>query len=176
MKKEDCFYLGKIVKPFSFKGELVLFLDVDNIENYIDMEFVYLEIKDKLIKYEINNLRLQGNKMVCQFKDVTQEESNMLIGKEMYMPLEFLPKLSGNKFYFHEVIGFNVEDKEKGNIGIIKEIYDNTVQPIMSIDDNGREILIPIINNVVKNVDRGKRLITIEAPQGLIDIYLEEKE
>jgi 16S rRNA processing protein RimM len=176
MKKEDCFYLGKIVKPFSFKGELVLFFDVDDIENYIDLEFVYLEIKDKLIKYEINNLRLQGNKMVCQFKDVTKEESNMLIGKEMYLPLEFLPKLSGNKFYFHEVIGFNVQDKEKGNIGVIKEIYDNTVQPIMSIDDNGKEILIPIINNVVKNVDRENKLISIEAPQGLIDIYLEEKE
>jgi 16S rRNA processing protein RimM len=48
MKKEDCFYLGKIVKPFSFKGELVLFFDVDDIENYIDLEFVYLGNKRQI--------------------------------------------------------------------------------------------------------------------------------
>ena len=42
MKKENCFYLGKIVKPFSYKGELVLFLDVDDIYTYKDLSYLYI--------------------------------------------------------------------------------------------------------------------------------------
>ncbi|MBQ9313373.1 MAG: 16S rRNA processing protein RimM [Bacteroidales bacterium] len=173
MTKEDCFYLGRIVKPFSYKGELVLFFDVDNPEEYLDLEYVYIEINKRLVKYEIESMRPHSNKMVARFKDLMEDEATLLVGKDMYLPLEFLPKLEGNKFYFHEVIGFSVEDKTKGNIGSIKEIYDNMTQPIMVLDFDGKEILIPIIDRVIKEVDREHRLIKIEAPEGLIDIYLE---
>ncbi|MBQ9254151.1 MAG: 16S rRNA processing protein RimM [Bacteroidales bacterium] len=173
MTKEDCFYLGRIVKPFSYKGELVLFFDVDNPEEYLDLEYVYIEINKRLVKYEIESMRPHSNKMVARFKDLMEDEANLLVGKDMYLPLEFLPKLEGNKFYFHEVIGFSVEDKTKGSIGTIKEIYDNMTQPIMVLDFYGKEVLIPIIDRVIKEVDREHRLIKIEAPEGLIDIYLE---
>ncbi|MCH3924448.1 MAG: ribosome maturation factor RimM [Bacteroidales bacterium] len=176
MEKKDCFYLGKVVKNFSFKGELVLFFDVDSLENYLDLELLYIEIKGRLVPYKIKTLRIHGNKVVVLFEDLTPEEANILIGKDLYLPLDFLPELSGNQFYFHEVIGFNVKDLEYGDIGTIKEIYDNTVQPIFSIDYNGKEILIPIIDSVIKKVDREQKLITIQAPQGLIDVYLGEEE
>ena len=87
--------------------------------------------------------------------------------------MERLPKLEGNKFYFHEIIGFNVVDEEKGNIGKIREIYDNMTQPIMAIDFGEKEILIPLIDEVIKQVDRQNKTIHIKAPQGLIDIYLD---
>ncbi len=172
MTKQDCFYLGRVAKPFSFKGELVLFFDVDNIEEYLDLDFVYIDVNKRLVKYNIASIRPHANKVVVRFADVTVEESNLLVGKDLYLPLEMLSKLEGNKFYFHEVIGYNVIDEEKGNIGVVKEIYDNTTQPIMSIDNNGKEILMPIIDEVIKEVDRENKVIKIKAPQGLIDIYL----
>lgn len=173
MTKQDCFYLGRIAKPFSYKGELILFFDVDEPSDYLDLDFVYIEINKRLVKYEIESLRPHANKVVVRFKDVTVEESNVLIGKDLYLPLDRLPKLEGNKFYFHEVIGFNVIDEEKGNIGTIREIYDNMTQPIMAIDFGEKEILIPLIDEVIKQVDRSNKAIHIKAPQGLIDIYLD---
>ncbi len=173
MTKQDCFYLGRIAKPFSYKGELILFFDVDEPSDYLDLDFVYIEINKRLVKYEIESLRPHANKVVARFKDVTVEESNVLIGKDLYLPLDRLPKLEGNKFYFHEVIGFNVIDEEKGNIGTIREIYDNMTQPIMAIDFGEKEILIPLIDEVIKQVDRSNKAIHIKAPQGLIDIYLD---
>lgn len=173
MTKQDCFYLGRIAKPFSYKGELILFFDVDEPSDYLDLDFVYIEINKRLVKYEIESLRPHANKVVVRFKDVTVEESNVLIGKDLYLPLERLPKLEGNKFYFHEIIGFNVIDEEKGNIGTIREIYDNMTQPIMAIDFGEKEILIPLIDEVIKQVDRSNKAIHIKAPQGLIDIYLD---
>ncbi len=172
MTKQDCFYLGRVAKPFSYKGELVLFFDVDEPLEYLELKFVYIEINKRLVKYDIESLRPHSNKMVARFQDVTVEESNALVGKDLYLPLDMLPKLEGNKFYFHEVIGFKVEDEEKGAIGVINEIFDNMTQPIMSINYNGKEILIPIIDEVIKKVDRENKTIYIKAPQGLIDIYL----
>lgn len=173
MTKQDCFYLGRIAKPFSYKGELVLFFDVDEPSDYFDLDFVYIEINKRLVKYEIESIRPHANKVVVRFKDVTVEESNVLVGKDLYLPLERLPKLEGNKFYFHEIIGFNVIDEEKGNIGTIREIYDNMTQPIMAIDFGEKEILIPLIDEVISQVDRANKTIHIKAPQGLIDIYLD---
>ncbi|MGP1515428.1 MAG: ribosome maturation factor RimM [Bacteroidales bacterium] len=172
MKKENCFYLGKIVKPFSYKGELVLFLDVDDIHTYKDLSYLYIEINKRLVQYDISSFRYHGNKVVVTFKEIDFEQASLLVGKEMYLPLDFLPKLSGNQFYFHEVIGFKVIDEKEGNIGRIKEIIDNTTQPIMNINFNDKEILIPLIDEILNKVDRENRTMYIHAPEGLIDIYL----
>ncbi len=171
MKKEDCYYLGRIVKPFSYKGELVLFFDVDNIYEYEGLEYVYIEINNRLVKYNIETFRLHGNKVVVTFEDLSPEEANVLVGKELYLPLSFLPELEGNQFYFHEVIGFEVVDKEKGNIGKIKEFID-TNQTIMIIENGEKEILIPVVDEVIDRLDRDAKTMYITAPDGLIDIYL----
>ncbi|MBQ7984188.1 MAG: 16S rRNA processing protein RimM [Bacteroidales bacterium] len=172
MTKDECFYLGKIVKPFSYKGELVVFFDVDDVQKYENLDSLYIEINKRLVEYTISSIRYHGNKFVVKFNDVTAEESEALVGKDLYLPLSMLPPLTGNQFYFHEVIGFEVADKEKGNIGHITDIIDNTTQPIMFIDHGGKEILIPLVDDIIKSVDREKRIINIQAPDGLIDIYL----
>ena len=85
--------------------------------------------------------------------------------------MSFLPELEGNQFYFHEVIGFEVIDKEKGNIGKIKEFID-TNQTIMIIENGEKEILIPVVDEVIDRLDRDAKTMYITAPDGLIDIYL----
>ena len=88
------------------------------------------------------------------------------------MPLEFLPKLEGDKFYFHEVTGFTVEDVNFGKVGVIKGINDTTAQALFEIDREGVEILIPMNDEFIKKVDRKKKIILVETPEGLIDLYL----
>lgn len=172
MKKEDCFYLGKISKPFGYKGEVNVFLDVDFPEEYSELEEVYVEINKRLVLYEIASIRIQTNKAVVKFTDVTNEDVSRLVGKSLYLPLECLPELEGNNFYFHEIIGFEVEDEQKGMIGKIVGVYENTPQPLLSIEFEGKEILMPAIDSIIKQVDRSKKLMRINAPQGLIDLYI----
>ena len=66
-----------------------------------------------------------------------------------------------------------MEDKSFGPIGIIKEISDQGAQAIFQIDHEGTEVLIPITDNFVKKVDRKKKTILVETPEGLIDLYLQ---
>lgn len=172
MDIKDCFYLGKVVKPFSFKGDLVLFFDVDEPEEYSELDGVYIEINKVLVLYPIETIRIKGNKATVRFENMTEEDSLKLIGKNLYLPIELLPKLEGNKFYFHEIIGFKVIDKEKGDIGIIESVIEYPAQPLFSIIFNGKEILIPIIDSVIEKVDREAKIMYINAPVGLVDLYL----
>lgn len=172
MDVKDCFYLGKVVKPFSFKGDLVLFFDVDEPEEYSELDGVYIEINKVLVLYPIETIRIKGNKATVRFENMTEDDSLKLIGKDLYLPMELLPELEGNKFYFHEIIGFKVIDKEKGDIGTIESVIDYPAQPLFSIIFNGKEILMPIIDSVIEKVDREAKIMYINAPVGLVDLYL----
>ena len=174
MQKEDCFYLGKIVKKYSFKGELLVKLDTDDPIIYTKMESVFIDKNKNLIPFFIERSSLHKSTLLrVKFEDIDNEEdADKLLKSELYLPLEFLPQLTGNKFYYHEIFGFEAEDLSFGLIGIIKGVNDSTNQAILEIDRNGSEILIPLIDDFIKSVDREQKKIILKVPEGLIDIYL----
>lgn len=174
MTKDECYYLGRVTKPFGFKGEMVLFLDVDSPDDYATLDSVFVEMKNGLVPYFIKSLRINGNKAVVLFEDLTAEQAAALAGHDMYLPLDLLPKLTGNQFYFHEVKGFRVVDDQYGDVGVIESIIEYPAQPLFQIMNGTTEILIPVIDQVIKEVDRDNKTIYISAPNGLIDLYMSE--
>ena len=172
MQQKDCYQLGKITKPFGYKGQVIFFLDVDSPEEYSELDSVFVEVKGSLIPYFIKEIIINGNKATVTFEDLTADEAKALVGCDLYLPLEMLPKLTGNKFYFHEVIGWKVIDSEKGDIGNIVSFIEFPAQPLFQIMKNDKEILIPVIDQIIKKVDRESQSIFIEAPNGLIDLYI----
>ena len=176
MRKEDCFYLGKIVRKHSFKGQVVAKLDTDEPELYKNLESVFVALSNDLVPFFIEESLLQkGNQLRIQFEDVeSEEDADAILGAELYLPLEFLPKLKGNKFYFHEIIGFDIEDVNYGYVGVITGVNDSSAQPLFEIDSNGVAVFIPMIDDFIKKVDRDNNKIIVESPAGLIDLYLNQ--
>src|SRR5690606_17776733 len=95
-----------------------------------------------------------------------------VMGSEIYLPLKFLPKLKGNKFYYHEVIGFAMEDKLHGPIGIIQSINDSTAQALFEVEKGDKQLLIPVRDEIILKVDRENKTIFVDTPEGLVDLYL----
>lgn len=176
MHKEDCFYLGKIVRKHSFKGEVVAKLDTDEPELYQNLESVFVALGNNLVPFFIETISLQkGNQLRIRFEDIENEaDADAIMGVELYLPLKFLPKLTGNKFYFHEIINFDIEDVNYGYIGVITGINDSSAQPLFEVNANGTEVFIPMIDNFIKKVDRENNKIIVETPEGLIDLYLNQ--
>lgn len=174
MEKKDFYFLGKITKTSGYHGNLVFFFDVDDIRFYADLKAVFIEINKDLIPFAIKELQLKGNNSAfVTLEEVTSEdEARNLVGFDLYLPLSFLPPLTGNKFYYHEVIGFQVIDQASGNIGIIENIFDQSGNAIFVILNDGKEILIPIIDEIIKKIDRENRSIEVKTPEGLLEIYL----
>ncbi len=174
MQKQDCFYLGKIVRKYSFKGELLIKLDTDQPELYENLDAVFIFVGNSLIPFFIESSQLHKSDLLrIKFEDVTTEEdADSLLKSNVYLPLELLPKLEGNQFYFHEVLGFKMIDSNFGTIGVIKGINDSTAQSLFEIDREGIEVLIPMNDEFIKEVNRKNKTILVETPEGLIDLYL----
>ncbi|MCK0179659.1 ribosome maturation factor RimM [Flavobacteriaceae bacterium S0862] len=173
MKKEDCFYLGKIVKKYSFKGELLAKLDTDQPELYEHLDAMFVQVRNNLIPFFIESSQLHKSELLrIKFEEVdTEADADALLKSELYLPLEFLPKLEGNKFYFHEVIGFKITDKNFGEVGTVRAINDSTAQALFEVDRYGIEILIPMNDEFIVEVNRETKTILVETPEGLIDLY-----
>lgn len=174
MKKEDCFYLGRIVKKYSFKGEVLAKLDTDQPELYENLDAVFLSYRNTLVPYFIESSQLHKSDLLrIKFEDIeTEAAADTLLKSELYLPLELLPKLEGNKFYYHEVIGFKIKDVEFGEVGTIVAINDSTAQALFEVDRDGIEILIPMNDEFIKEINRKTKTITVQTPPGLIDLYL----
>ncbi len=174
MRKKDCFYLGKIAKKFSFKGEVLVYLDTDEPEMYTELESMFVETNGHLVPFFIERSSIHREKFLrTKFEDMeSEEEADTIIGKDVYLPLTMLPKLEGNKFYYHEVVGFDAIDQRLGNFGTVLRILDNGVQALFEVQKDEAIILIPLIDEFIVEVNRKNKSNLFNTPEGLIDLYL----
>ena len=175
MRKEDCFYLGKVVSKYSYKGEVLVKIDTDEPEIYENMESVLIAMKGgNLVPFFIDRCRLHKSQLLrIDFEDVKDEPSaDRIMGHELYLPLAMLPKLEGDKFYYHEIVGFQVEDAEHGNIGIITGVNDTTSQAIFEVEKDGKQILIPMTDDIFAGLNREMKIVNVTTPDGLVALYL----
>ena len=173
MDINSCYQLGYVIKPHGLNGDVSIFIDADNPQDYGKLESVFIQLDNQLIPFFITKIKLSGNKAIMSLEESNNIDSaSQLKGAGLYLPLTSLPRLDKNQFYFHEIIGFTVQDKNFGEVGIIKSINDSTAQSLFEIDRNGIEILIPMNDEFILKVDRANKTILVETPEGLIDLYM----
>lgn len=170
----DYYFLGKIIKPHGYDGKVSVYFDTDEPELYSELKMVFIGINNSPVPYFISYLNMNSNKAIVKFQDIDNfEEADLLSGKGMFLPLSTLPVLSGNKFYYHEIEGFTIIDKVYGTVGKVKEVLDYSSQAVMQVFNGDKEVLIPVNQQIILNVNREKKEISIQAPDGLIQLYLE---
>lgn len=174
MLKSDCFYLGKIVSKYSFKGEVLVKLDTDDPQIYENMESVFVSLGNNLIPFFIDRCRLHKSDLLrIDFEEVkTESDADRIMGSALYLPLNMLPKLTGDKFYFHEVIGFTLLDSLHGDIGVVESVNDSTAQALFEVKKGDKQLLIPITDEIITKVDRANSTISVTTPEGLVALYL----
>ena len=168
MNIQDCFYLGEIVSKFSFKGEVLLKLDSDEID-LKKIKTIFLSINGSIVPYSIDNIKIHKSSLLrIKLENIDSEEkANKILKIKTYLPIKDLPKLNGNKFYYHEIINFTVFDLNLGKIGKVEEVNDQTLQPIIIVDNGKRKIMIPLVDDFLIDLDRNKKTLTFDLPEGL---------
>ena len=173
MTKNDCFFFGKITKTHGLKGELTVKLDVANPEDFKDLRYLMIEDRGNLIPYFIENQKINGDKMIIQLQDVKKvEQAVAFMGKAVFLPNEFMPELEDDDFYYKEIVGFKMIDALKGEIGEISDVLEYPTQAVIQVMKDGKESLIPIHDDIIQKVDKKAKILTVKAPEGLIDMYL----
>ncbi|MBF9255242.1 16S rRNA processing protein RimM [Pontibacter sp. 172403-2] len=173
MNQDACFLLGHIVKTHGTKGQVVAFFDVDYPEDYDDLESVFLEQQGRLIPFFIDSMEPQPKgRYIIRFEDIkTMEQAEALRGTSLYLPLDELPELEDDQFYFHDVIGYTVVDENHGRLGTVKEFYDLPQQQLMSMNYLDQEMLIPVMDEILLRADHEARELHVKLPEGLLEVY-----
>ncbi|MBN7809396.1 16S rRNA processing protein RimM [Algoriphagus sp. H41] len=176
MNKDQCFQVGRIAKVHGLRGEVNVVLDVDYPEDYEGLEHLFLEQKGRLVPFFLEHFVIQpGGKALAKFEELdTIESVENLVGAEAFLPLTELPQLEDDQYYYHELVGFEVIDQTLGLIGPVQVIYDLETQDLLGVIHQGKEVLIPIQDGIISQVDKAAKKVFCQLPEGLLDIYLED--
>jgi 16S rRNA processing protein RimM len=172
---EECYQLGNVIKTHGLKGEVAILIDADIPENYKNLESVFIEINGKLVPFFIESLNLQGDKAIVKFEEIENIDDAMpLVSSNLFLPLKSLPKLAKGKYYFHELPGLSVFEGET-LIGTVTGVVDMPNGDLLTVDHDGTEMLIPLMDEIVTLVDVSAKRVEVTLPPGLLELYLEGK-
>jgi 16S rRNA processing protein RimM len=175
MTQDNCFLLGKITKPYSFKGEVVFWMDVDDSAPYESVDTLWLPQQDILVPYAVESLRRNKDRFVVRLADVNSEAAaKQLSGKDVWLPLAEMAPMEDGKFYFHEVQGWTAIDRSSGEaVATIVHVVDQGAYPMLEVEfDNGNQGFIPLPDHVKVDVKREEQQLVLDLPEGLLDVYL----
>jgi 16S rRNA processing protein RimM len=171
MEISECFKVGYILKPHGLKGEVTVSLDADLPQDFAAVQTVFLQLGHQLVPYFIQAVSLKGDKAFVKFEDVnTIEGAEEISKKAIFLPKSERPKSGRGEFYDDEITGFAVEDVTHGDIGKIIDIMSAGTNRLFVLDRDGKEILIPVNSPFVRGINKSKKKITVQLPDGFLDI------
>lgn len=169
IRKEEVFKIGVINKPHGIKGE-VSFTFTDDIFDRVDCDYLILLMDGILVPFFMEEYRFRSDTMaLVKFEGIdTAEQARRFTNVEVYFPKKFMDEqedvTSWNFF-----IGFRVEDVHHGYLGEITNVDDTTLNVLFAIEKDGEELLLPAHEEFIISLDREKKVMKVNVPDGLIE-------
>jgi 16S rRNA processing protein RimM len=171
MDIKDYYKAGFIMRPHGLKGEVTISLEADSPADWESIETVMIDVKGRLLPYFITSVSIKGNKGYLKLDEVDNPEvAGQLKGCSLFLLKETRPKLERGDFYSDEIIGFEVEDEFLGLLGEVKTIELAGVTRFIIVNYNGKEVMIPAHQPLLKSINKSKKKITVSLPDGFLDI------
>jgi len=159
--------IGYFSKPHGLKGHLVLFTELDFDES---MNVVFIDSKGSQAPYFIEEMTEFNKGFLVKLEGINDvNAAGLLKNKEVLADDKFV--IEEDEFEF---TGYTLIDQQKGEIGVIEGLEGSDGNPLLNIVKNGKEILLPFAGDLIVKVLKGKKQLFYNAPEGLIDMYLEE--
>jgi 16S rRNA processing protein RimM len=170
MEVKDYFKIGYVAKTHGLKGEVTLMLGPD-CPDLQDLKSIFIESQNQIVPYFIENVSVKGVKAYIKFEDInTQEQAYSLKGSSIYLPKTDRPKLARGEFYNDEVLGFEVADTEEGPLGYVVEVQEAGPNRYLIVKYLNKDVMIPLNGPFIKSVNKSKKKISVELPNGFLQI------
>lgn len=172
IRQDEVYRIGKIGKAHGVKGEVSIHID-DDVFDRVDADYLVLDIDGILVPFYMEEYRFRSDETVLmKFCDIdTMEQARELTGAEVYFPHNLSENDEGG-LSWAAINGFTLNDQQTGKtVGTITAIDDSTINTLFEVErPDGSNILVPAAEDLITDIDTDKRVITIDIPEGLLDI------
>ncbi|MBS9338451.1 ribosome maturation factor RimM [Fructobacillus sp. M2-14] len=172
MDKTNYFKIGTIVNTHGIRGELKVKAITDFAEErFAKGAVIYRKDNSGYIKENMEKARMHKGMWLITFAGVTNiNDVEPFKGQDLFVSEEDRDDLEDGEYYYSEIIGCEVQDEEGEVIGTVKEIMETGANDVWIVKRaSGKDALIPVIPDVVKDVNVEKQTIVIDVLEGLLD-------
>ena len=183
ISRDSIYKIGVIGKPHGVKGEVTFNFD-DDIFDRTDAEYLILDVDGILVPFFMEEYRFKNDETaLMKFEDIdTQEQARTLTGCDVFFPREKAEEAEGEAS-LSQLVGFTLvnagendaataNEEEAGTpIGTICAIDDSTANLLMEVETpDGRQLLIPMSDDLITDIDQQGRRLVMRIPDGLLDL------
>ena len=160
--------IGKIVNAVGLKGEVKVYNYSDSIDIYETAGSLYVGER----KADIESVRPHKNTVILKLSVISDRNSAEAVkGEDVFITENDLPKLPEGQYYVRDIIGMEVGDELGNVLGQVKDVIQNTAQDIFEIRrPDGKDLLIPNVDEFVLKIDMQERHITVRLIDGMLDL------
>ncbi|MDO9529549.1 MAG: ribosome maturation factor RimM [Syntrophales bacterium] len=165
----DLFEIGKIVKPHGLGGRMkvILYLESNTILESLKEVYVGLEKQETNLK-KIKNIKISKKHFLLELEGVENiVAASALVGCQVLVPSEKLEKLSGDEYYWRDIIGLEVVTEDGEIIGRVESILPTGSNDVYVCTSEEKEILLPAIADVVRKIDIKNGRMVVRLLKGL---------
>lgn len=157
--------VGKIVNVRGLQGEIKV-LPHTNVENMFEKVKV---VNISGVEYKIKSVKHIKNCVALLLEGIdTIEKATDLVGSELFVKEEKMPKLEKDNYYIKDLIGIMVTDVNEGELGALTNVYFTGANDVYEITANdGKTSLIPAVKEFIKEIDIDKKTMTVELIEGM---------
>lgn len=167
---EKYFRVGVITNTHGLKGEVKVFPTTDDAERYETLKEVIINPEKENIKLEIKSVRYFKNLVIVKFKGIDDiNDVEKYKGKDLFVSRENAVPLEENEYYIADLIDMDVYDENDVKIGVLYDVMQTGANDVYVINmDDGRELLLPVIEETVLDVNLDEGKIKIHILDGLL--------
>ena len=165
------FEIGQIVNTFGIKGQVKVMPYTDDIKRFDELKQIYIDKKNQLQLFQIEQVSYHKNMVILKLKGIeTVEEAEKLRNCYLKIDRKDAKKLPKDTYFIVDLLGLDVYTDEGKLLGKVDDIYNAGSSDIYVIKDElGKQILLPAIKDVLKEVDLENQKIIVHLIKGLVD-------
>lgn len=163
--------IGQIVNTFGIKGQVKIVPFTDDITRYDELKEIYVEKKNELKLFQIEQVNYKKNMVILKLKGIeTVEEAEKLRNCYLKIDRKDAKELPKDTYFIVDLLGLEVYTDEGKLLGKVDGIYNAGSSDIYVVKDElGKQILLPAIKDVLKEVDLENQKIIVHLIKGLVD-------
>jgi 16S rRNA processing protein RimM len=170
MTTDDLLLVGRVARPHGIRGHVIVNPETDFMDDRFRAGQVLLvgpagDPRDR----EIREVRFHAGRPIVAFTGVeTVDDAEALAGAELWVRQAALAPLPEGTFYRHDLVGCEVRDTTGALVGVVTAIEGTLERSYLVVD---RDVMIPLVENICVDVDLAARRVTVDPPQGLLELY-----